>query len=88
MGRALGSWPGLGQPLVSRWSAVKAESSGCSAAFARAIISGAGPDGSIVRRTILGEKLLIAADEVGTPADSKRVFYFDLPLASAKQVVK
>mgnify|MGYP002526318912 CR=1 FL=1 len=47
-----------------------------------------GPDGSIVRRTILGKKLLIAANEVGTPADSKRVFYFDLPLAPAKQAPK
>jgi dihydroorotase/N-acyl-D-amino-acid deacylase len=47
-----------------------------------------GPDGSIVRRTILGKKLSITADEVGTPADSKRVFYFDLPLASAKPAPK
>lgn len=39
-----------------------------------------GPDGSIVQRTILGDRLYLAADEVDTEADSKRVFYFDLPL--------
>ena len=39
-----------------------------------------GPDGSIVQRTILGDRLFLADDEVGTKADSKRVFYFDLPL--------
>jgi predicted amidohydrolase len=40
-----------------------------------------GPDGAILERTILGDKLLITPDQVGTPADSQRVFYFDLPLA-------
>lgn len=39
-----------------------------------------GPDGSIVQRTILGDRLFLAQDEVDTDADSKRVFYFDLPL--------
>jgi len=39
-----------------------------------------GPDGSIVKRTILGDRLYLADDEVDTKADSKRVFYFDLPL--------
>ena len=39
-----------------------------------------GPDGSIVQRTILGDRLYLAEDEVDTDADSKRVFYFDLPL--------
>ncbi len=39
-----------------------------------------GPDGSIVRRTILGDRLFLAPEEVDTEADSKRVFYFDLPL--------
>lgn len=38
------------------------------------------PDGSIVTRTILGDRLYLADAEVGTEADSKRVFYFDLPL--------
>jgi beta-ureidopropionase len=39
------------------------------------------PDGTILERTVLGEKLLIAPDQVGTAADSQRVFYFDVPLA-------
>jgi predicted amidohydrolase len=37
------------------------------------------PDGSIASRTILGDRLLVSSQEVGTKADSKRVFYFDLP---------
>ena len=40
-----------------------------------------GPDGSIVRRTILGNVLLIPKAEAGSEADSNRVFYFDLPIA-------
>ena len=40
-----------------------------------------GPDGTILERTVLGEKLLITPDQVGTAADSQRVFYFDVPLA-------
>ena len=40
-----------------------------------------GPDGSIVERTILGDRLYLADDEIDTEIDSKRVFYFDLPLA-------
>jgi predicted amidohydrolase len=40
-----------------------------------------GPDGTILERTVLGDKLLIAPDEVGTAGDSQRVFYFDVPLA-------
>jgi len=39
-----------------------------------------GPDGSMLANTLLGDELLIPADEVGTPRDSNRVFYFDLPL--------
>jgi N-acyl-D-amino-acid deacylase len=39
-----------------------------------------GPDGSIVKRAILGDRLFLAPEEVGTDADSRRVFYFDLPL--------
>jgi N-acyl-D-amino-acid deacylase len=39
-----------------------------------------GPDGSIVKRTILGDRLFLAPEEVDTDADSKQVFYFDLPL--------
>ncbi|MFT5468155.1 MAG: PelA/Pel-15E family pectate lyase [Verrucomicrobiales bacterium] len=37
------------------------------------------PDGSIVARTILGEQLLVAPDEVDTDLDSRDVFYFDVP---------
>jgi predicted amidohydrolase len=39
-----------------------------------------GPDGSIQSRTILGDRLLIPPELAGTEADSKRVFYFDLPV--------
>ena len=39
-----------------------------------------GPDGRILQRTLLGNKLVISPEEVGTEADSRRVFYFDLPL--------
>jgi predicted amidohydrolase/predicted TIM-barrel fold metal-dependent hydrolase len=37
------------------------------------------PDGSIAARTILGDRLFVSKDKVGTEADSNRVFYFDLP---------
>jgi len=40
-----------------------------------------GPDGAILERTILGDKLLLTPEQVGTAADSQRVFYFDVPLA-------
>ena len=39
-----------------------------------------GPDGSIVDRTILGDRLLIPEEQAGSEADQNRVFYFDLPL--------
>ncbi len=39
-----------------------------------------GPDGSIVRRTILGDRLLISSQDVGGETDLNRVFLFDLPL--------
>ncbi|MBN1442941.1 MAG: acetylxylan esterase [Planctomycetes bacterium] len=39
-----------------------------------------GPDGSIVERTILGDRLLVAPADVDTEVDSRRVFLFDLPL--------
>lgn len=42
-----------------------------------------GPDGSIVKRTILGDRLFLAPEEVNTAVDSKRVFYFDLPLGNS-----
>lgn len=39
------------------------------------------PDGTIVQQTVLGDKLVISPDQVGTEVDSNSVFYFDLPLA-------
>jgi len=39
-----------------------------------------GPDGAILATTILGDRLLVQPEEVGTPRDSSRIFYFDLPL--------
>ncbi len=39
-----------------------------------------GPDGSILDRTILGDRLLVTKDEVGGDKDQNRVFYFDLPV--------
>jgi len=39
-----------------------------------------GPDGSIVDRTILGDRLLIPKEQAGSEVDRNRVFYFDLPL--------
>lgn len=46
-----------------------------------------GPDGSIAKRTILGDRLFLAAEDVDTEADSKRVFYFDLPLPKPLPIV-
>ena len=37
------------------------------------------PDGTIVEQTLLGDKLLISPDQIGTDLDLKRVFYVDLP---------
>jgi predicted amidohydrolase len=42
-----------------------------------------GPDGSVLARTILGDRLLVTAGEVGGEHDSKQIFYFDLPLSRA-----
>jgi len=42
-----------------------------------------GPAGEILSRTVLGDVLLVAAEEVDGPKDSKRVFYYDLPRAKA-----
>ena len=39
-----------------------------------------GPDGSILTATILGSTLEISSGEAGSEKDSKRVFFFDLPL--------
>ncbi len=42
-----------------------------------------GPDGSIVDRTILGNRLLISPAEIGGEHDQNRVFYYDLPRTPA-----
>ena len=39
-----------------------------------------GPDGAILTATLLGNSLEISADQAGSEKDTKRVFYFDLPL--------
>lgn len=39
-----------------------------------------GPDGAILARTLLGDRLLVSPVQLGSESDSKRVFYFDLPL--------
>jgi N-acyl-D-amino-acid deacylase len=46
-----------------------------------------GPDGSIVTRTILGDRLFLAPEELDTAADSRRVFYFDLPINQPLPIV-
>src|SRR5262249_23255978 len=38
-----------------------------------------GPDGSIQDRTVLGEQLLVAKDELSGSKDQNRIFYFELP---------
>ncbi len=39
-----------------------------------------GPDGEIVERTILGDRLEVEPSQVDGDLDSRRVFYFDLPV--------
>ena len=41
------------------------------------------PDGTIAKRVLLGDRLLVKPDEVDTPADSKAVIEFDLPVPAA-----
>jgi predicted amidohydrolase len=41
-----------------------------------------GPDGRIVRRAILGDRLYVARDQIGGEKDVNRVFYFDLPIGA------
>ena len=43
------------------------------------------PNGSIADRTILGDRLLIAANQAGKAEDQNRVFYFDLPRAKTRK---
>ena len=38
------------------------------------------PEGAIRIRTLLGDRLLVSPDQLGSDSDSKQVFYFDLPL--------
>jgi predicted amidohydrolase len=38
------------------------------------------PDGSVVKQTMLGDKMSVAPADFQTEVDSKRVFYFDLPI--------
>ena len=42
-----------------------------------------GPDGSILARTMLGDRLLINPDEEDGDVDRNGVFYFDLPVGAA-----
>jgi hypothetical protein len=41
------------------------------------------PDGTIARRVLLGDRLLVKPEEVDTPVDSKAVIEFDLPAQAA-----
>lgn len=43
-----------------------------------------GPDGNIQAQTVLGNSLLIDPAEIGTEKDSKRIFYYELPILKAK----
>ena len=38
-----------------------------------------GPDGAILRRELVGDRLLIAPDDADGPVDSRGVYYHDLP---------
>lgn len=41
-----------------------------------------GADGAILSRTLLGDRLLVSSAELRTEEDSKRVFYYDLPVTA------
>ena len=41
-----------------------------------------GPDGSVLSQSVLGDRLLVRPDEVGSAADRNRVYYFDMPLSA------
>lgn len=47
-----------------------------------------GPDGSVLDRTILGDTLLVSAEQVGKEKDANRVFYYDLPLVRKRPAGK
>jgi predicted amidohydrolase len=40
------------------------------------------PEGEIASQAILGDRLLISRDQIDSEVDSKKVFYFDLPVSS------
>lgn len=46
-----------------------------------------GPDGEMLSRTILGDRLLIDADQEGSNVDRNQVFYFDVDVAVANETV-
>ncbi|OHB75693.1 MAG: hypothetical protein A2W31_08880 [Planctomycetes bacterium RBG_16_64_10] len=39
------------------------------------------PDGSIVQCTVLGDRMLVTAEQLDSPVDQRQVFYVDLPVA-------
>jgi predicted amidohydrolase len=43
-----------------------------------------GPDGAILDRTILGDRLLIPPEQAGGGEDNNRIFYFELPLKNGQ----
>lgn len=43
-----------------------------------------GPEGNIQAQTVLGNSLLIDPAEIGTERDSRRIFYYELPISAAK----
>jgi len=40
-----------------------------------------GPEGAILERTLLGDKLLIGRDQQGSEEDGRKICYFELPVA-------
>ncbi len=42
------------------------------------------PDGAIAAQTVLGDRLLVAREEVGGETDQNRIVYFDVPLGGKK----
>ena len=37
------------------------------------------PEGAMVARTLLGDRLLVSSDEIGRETDENRIVYFELP---------
>jgi predicted amidohydrolase len=42
-------------------------------------------DGSILARTVVGDRLVIGKDQIGGPNDLNRIFYYDLPVKAEAQ---